>query len=72
MNWITTSLEYIAQNELCFVVPLIPAPNFVSFCNDREAATSLDHLERLDRTGFWGPLARFERKQLKLKIQKRR
>lgn len=62
-------LQYLARNDLYFVQPLIPAEQFLTFCTNREMQASVSQLERLDRSGFFRPIARFKRRRTTIKLE---
>jgi hypothetical protein len=69
MKWQTSALQYIAQNDFYFVQPFIVADQFLTFCMNREMQISLSQLEQFDRTGFFRPLARYQRQKAIIKIE---
>jgi hypothetical protein len=65
----TSALQYLARNDFYFVQPLATAEQFLTFCTNREMQASIGQLERLDRTGFFRPMARFNRQRATVKLE---
>lgn len=64
-----SNLEYLIENESFIAVRLVDADDFVRYCTDRGIKTSKDQLERLEKSGLFYPIARYQRPAIKTKIR---
>lgn len=52
------NMQYLIDNRLLEVCPLLPAQRFVKYCKKRGIQTSERQLERFEELGIFGPIAR--------------
>ena len=63
------NLQYIIENELYKIVPLVSSNDFVSYCEKRGIKISKEKLEKYEELGLFYPLARVEYPKIKIKVE---
>ena len=66
---IRADLNYLIENELMVVCPLISTDRFISHCRESGVATSKEQLEEFERLGLFYPFARVQYQKLKIKVE---
>lgn len=64
-----SNLNYLIENELMMVCPLLSTDRFISHCRDQGVFTYRDQLAQFEKLGLFYPFARVQYPKLKIKIE---